>query len=105
MNIRHASGDLKSNNKKFWMIGMLFSSHWKWLRTVRRNVFFMGVNIELILSATTWMNLTSDAGAWDKKRNAMTFKLAIIKQNISREQITRTLVEREKGKYLTYSLM
>ncbi len=28
-------------------------------------MFFMGVNMELILLATTWMNLTSDAGAKD----------------------------------------
>lgn len=64
---------LKSNRRKSWMMGMLFSSHWIWLRTVRRKGLLGEANREWILSATTWTCLTSEEGATEMERKRKEF--------------------------------
>lgn len=57
------SRNWRSSSVKSWLIGMLFSSHRKWLRMVMMYVFLGTERRVWILSAATWMYFTSEPGA------------------------------------------
>lgn len=56
-------GNWRSSSVKSWMMGTLFSSHRKWLRTVMMKIFFGRERRVCSLSAATWMSFTCEPAA------------------------------------------
>lgn len=54
----HVFRTCRSSSVKSWLMGTLFSSHRKWLRTVTTKVFLGSASRFWIFSAATWTSLT-----------------------------------------------